>query len=319
MGFSRFNSLGLKCYQNDEYVVITSLKVATRFCDDYFYNNNLSEVIDIAHRNGKFYAIKNGEDYHHYDERNKPSDFLHDIVEGKEKRKIIFLYRQPLERYIATLNHFFVDFLEAIMFDFEKYPLKQYMIHYPNIKNNKGIGDMIRNRLRIPKYVKDSVTKEMFETIINSDIDLSRIRQKLDSKSKERNKQNLKLKKSEISVLHEMASIFLNYESEQVFEDQHYSSYIKSYNLIINDKNCENISLVDIDNINLMTVLNIKTTLKNKRGVEYDRVASDTKSNTTLKKIIRKAIEEPYKLKKEILKKWDDERKELTQLKIWKI
>ncbi len=303
---------GLRYYQNEEMVVFTALKVASRYCDEYFYKNDLDLAKEIIFDNGKLYSKPSTQDYDSLIE----DDILNKILDGKEKRKIIFLYRNPIERFIATLNHFYLDFLSTILIDFERYPLKDSSYYLKEFKvwnfpsAKQDIEELAEGRNKLPQVIKDAITDELFTELHSFDINWRTIRTVLENKDGQEIKE---LKQFHTVRLNYLADLFLNYESERVFhptnhsqsKDRHYSSYIKTYNMIINDKNHKNITIVDIDNMKMKEF--------------FGTGSKNTSSNPYTKDIIRNAIQKSYRFKATVEEKFHQESRELTQLKLWKI
>jgi len=306
------HNTGLRYYENKDIVVFTALKVASRYCDEYFYKNELDLVKEIISDNGKLYSKPSTQDYDSVIE----DDILNKILDGNEKRKIIFLYRDPIERFVATLNHFYLGFLSTILIDFERYPLKNSSYYLRDFESwnfpaaKQDIEELAEDRKKLPQVVRDAITDELFTELHSFDINWRTIRTVLENKNGEGIKE---LKEFHSVRLNYLADIFLNYESERVFDtenqskakDSHYSSYIKTYNMIINDKNHKNITIVDIDNMKMKEFFG--TGSKNTSSVPYT------------KDIIRNAIQKSYRFKTQVEEKFNQESKELAQLKLWMI
>ena len=296
---------GLRYYENKDVIVFTALKVASRYCDNYFYNDQLDKVKELSFKDGKFYSrYSTIESNHCYTDVT-----LNNILKGKEKRKIIFLYRDPIERFISTLNHFYTDFLCNIILDYERYPLSDSVFDEGSAYYNDE--QLTKGRNAIPQKVKDCITDKFFQELHTSNIHWQLIRHKTRGKD---GKIIQVIGTDDTIRLNQMADIFLNYESDRVFDtenesyskDPHYSSYIKSYNKIINDKNCKNISIFNIDDNNLGKLFGADHNVKN------------GKINPHTKHFIRNALQKNYKSKSEIEEKFNQEIRELTQLKIWR-
>jgi len=304
------HNTGLRYYENKDVIVITALKVASRFCDNYFYDDQIDKVKNISFKDGKFYtSLKNYWEYKNYGEQTEDG-LLNNILKGKEKRKIIFLYRDPIERFISTLNHFYTDFLCNIILDYERYPLSDSVF-----AEGSAYADdehLTKGRNDIPQKVKDCITDKFFQELHTSNIHWQSIRHETRGKD---GKISQVIGTDDTIRLNQMADIFLNYESEKVFDaenqsnskDPHYSSYIKSYNEIINDKNCKNISIFNIDDNNLGELFRADHNIKN------------GKTNSDTKHFIRNALQKNYMFKSEVEEKFNQEMRELTQLKLWKI
>ena len=318
------NHTGIRYYQNKDIILFTALKVASRYCDSYFYNNNLRKVKEIhfGEHDDNWYSKPSLA--HSNDNEIQKDILLNNIKKGTEKRKLIFLYRNPIERYIGTLTHFFSDFLKSVLFDFERYPLKDNKEYFKILRSmdEDGQRKIDESRRDLPQSVKDSITDELFEEVhsthkyflcnnftsmenFNGDVGLELLR-----KTHDRDITSLPLSR--------LAHIFLNYESSRVLPsrpvlsesaDMHYSSYIKSYNKIINDNNYKNISIIDIDNTMLGEFLGVPSAIDKGKG--------DYATPLGLKNIIRFQILKDYRLKQEIEQKLNKEFKALTQLKLW--
>lgn len=318
---------GIRYYQNKDIILFTALKVASRYCDAYFYNDDLRKVKEILaspfgeHDDNWYSKPSYSTSKHNEIEKDI---LLNNITKGTEKRKLIFLYRNPIERYIGTLAHFFQDFLMSVLLDFERYPLKDNK-EYFKILETLGEDDertMASLRKDLPQSVKDSITDELFEELHSTHKDF--LIKKFHSDLIVNKNAFLDYRKKVIKVedvpLARMANIFLNYESSRVVslrdiltesEDRHYSSYIKSYNKIINDNNCKNISIIDIDNTKLGEVLGVP--------IQIEERKEGFATPLGLKYFLRIAILKDYTLKQEIEEKLNKELRALTQLKLWNL
>ena len=289
------DNTGLRYYENKDIVVFTALKVASRYCDNYFYDDQLDKVKNISFKDGKFYSNDYTSGHNTYTE----DGLLNNILKGKEKRKIIFLYRDPIERFISTLNHFFSDFLCNIILDDEQL--------------TKGRND-------IPQKVRDYITDKFFEELHTSNIHWQSIRH--ETRGKDRKIIQV-IGTDDTIRLNQMADIFINYESDRGFKDPHYSLYIKSYNEIINDKNCKNITIFNIDNNNLGELFRVESQ-KTHINDAFIHAGSNGnpkwgETNPHTKHFIRNALQKSYRFKTQVEEKFNQEMRELTQLKLWMI
>lgn len=294
---------GLRYYENKDVIVFTALKVASRYCDNYFYNDQLDKVKNLSFKDGKFYSRYSTTEYN----TSYIDVSLNNILKGKEKRKIIFLYRDPIERFISTLNHFYTDFLCNIILDYERYPLSDSVFAKGSVYADDE--QLTKGRNNIPQKVKDCITDKFFQELHTSNIHWQTIRHETKGKD---GKLIEVIGTDDTIRLNQMADIFLNYESDRVFhaenqfnsKDPHYSSYIKSYNKIINDKNCKNITIFNIDDNNLGELFRADHNIKN------------GKTNSDTKHFIRNALQKSYRFKTQVEEKFNQEMRELTQLKI---
>jgi hypothetical protein len=316
------HNTGLRYYENKDVIVITALKVASRFCDNYFYDDQLDKVKNISFKDGKFYSNDYTSGHNTYTE----DGLLNNILKGKEKRKIIFLYRDPIERFISTLNYFYTNFLCNIILDYERYPLSDSVF-----AEGSAYADdeqLTKDRNDIPQKVKDCITDKFFQELHTSNIHWQSIRHETRGKD---GKIIQVIGTDDTIRLNQMADIFLNYESEKVFDvenqsnskDPHYSSYIKSYNEIINDKNCKNITIFNIDNNNLGELFRVESqeTHINDTSIHAGSNGNPKwgRTNPHTKDILRNALQKSYRFKTQVEEKFNQEMRELTQLKLWKI
>lgn len=290
------DNTGLRYYENKDIVVFTALKVASRYCDNYFYDDQLDKVKNISFKDGKFYS---NDSTSGHKSKQTEDGLLNNILKGKEKRKIIFLYRDPIERFISTLNHFFSDFLCNIILDDEQL--------------TKGRND-------IPQKVRDYITDKFFEELHTSNIHWQSIRH--ETRGKDRKIIQV-IGTDDTIRLNQMADIFINYESDRGFKDPHYSLYIKSYNEIINDKNCKNITIFNIDNNNLGELFRVESQ-KTHINDAFIHAGSNGnpkwgETNPHTKHFIRNALQKSYRFKTQVEEKFNQEMRELTQLKLWMI
>jgi len=328
------HNTGLRYYENKDIVVFTALKIASRYCDNYFYDDQLDKVKNISFKDGKFYtSLKKHNAYKKYGEQTKDV-LINNIIEGKEKRKIIFLYRDPIERYISTLNHFYTDFLCNIILDYERYPLSDSVFAEGSASQfMKGsayadIEQLTKNRNELPQKVKDCITDKFFEELHTSDIHWETIRH--ETRGKDGILKEI-IEPADTIRLNQMADIFLNHESEKVFDvenqsnskDPHYSSYIKSYNEIINDKNCKNISIFNIDDNNLGELFRVESQETHINDTFIHAGSNGNPkwggTNPHTKDILRNALQKSYRFKTQVEEKFNQEMRELTQLKLWMI
>ena len=75
-------------YETDDVVMITTHKVGSRFCEEIAHKDGTQLCVN---EKNEFIETKgNGKDY--------VFDGLKKMMEGREKRKIIFLFRHPYKR-----------------------------------------------------------------------------------------------------------------------------------------------------------------------------------------------------------------------------
>jgi|13_taG_2_1085334.scaffolds.fasta_scaffold09115_3 hypothetical protein len=269
----RFRDTGIRYYENDEIIIITALKVATRYCDKYFHNDDLSKVKEIC-----INVEPNMNDRNFYmkfmnDEGNPILDKkINNIINGKFRKKVIFLCRNPLKRHTASVNHFFEGYVKLM------------------VNNKIKIRNKVKNS-ELEVQIKDSVNKNHYNELIQdkllwiSENNFKVLYNSVEGNWPKYTPFNMKKIPSDVmDVLRNLAINYIKYENKKKWENVHYSSYLKMYDRIINSKNINKIRILDIDKEN------ISKELKGLRNKQIHK--SQYKSNTKTKPMIEKLIKE---------------------------
>jgi len=108
--------LKIRYYEDKEKVVITALKVGSRWCDGHFNAKADEPEIYIS-------PFNNYVDKEKFEKKYKSSPDIetiakadlfrpiYQILRGQEKRPIYLLFRNPRKRAIAVMNHFFNNWM----------------------------------------------------------------------------------------------------------------------------------------------------------------------------------------------------------------
>ena len=298
VGYYKYIKTGIRLYSNDDIVLLTSLKVASRFCDDYFYNNDLNMVTEVfTSPNGyvkqifnidsivtdefakklkqeyKYHILENGQNFFVKDNQ------INDIINGTEKRKIIFLCRHPFERHCATTTHLFTNkFDELLFWKFFKNKNNQ---SFKEIYDEHMISQYSENIPNLPevflKHPNLAISERDMRQLIKHKISKFEIATDWDQSNDAVNKIIEKFS----NVLDIIKKYIINYIKYEDWTDQHYSEYIKFYYEFINSNNENNITVIDIDKTNLFNLLKIKDKwIKN----------SSYKSNPLFKSIVKEEM-----------------------------
>ena len=246
----KIQDLGIRYYENDDIVVFSAPKVASRYLDSHFYDDDLSKVKELYYNknfsDSQLY-FKYGEDMYSID-NPRIDKTLKNVIDGKCRKKVIFLCRHPFTRHVASLNHFFRGYIEIAMayqiskrfpetksdfswhpnaFEFFEHQLeedKSLWISEDNFNVLKNIGTWPQNSVFKMKTIPTNVNNTLRELAVN----------------------------------------YIKYESKTNWNNNHYAPYLKTYDKIINPKNIKNVRIVDIDKENLSNIFN---TNKSKVGM----------------------------------------------------
>ena len=108
--------LKIRYYSNKDMVVLTALKVGSRFCDNHFRCKADEPEVYITQFNDFIHKDKRELSHEKYqesgpDKAHLPKSYffkpIYDILEGKEKRPVYLLMRDPMKRAVSMLNYFF--------------------------------------------------------------------------------------------------------------------------------------------------------------------------------------------------------------------
>lgn len=99
----------LLIYRNDKVIVFTNNKVCSRICDAFFKNSGWSVHLDF---HDDIYDISGTPMFFNDNEKTQFDITIHEEINlalnGKTKKDIIFLYRNPVDRWISgTLQEFY--------------------------------------------------------------------------------------------------------------------------------------------------------------------------------------------------------------------
>jgi hypothetical protein len=99
----------LLIYRNDKVIVFTHNKVCSRICDAFFENTGWSVHLDF---HDDIYDITGSPMFFDENEKKQFDITIHEEINlalnGKTKKDIIFLYRNPIDRWISgTLQEFY--------------------------------------------------------------------------------------------------------------------------------------------------------------------------------------------------------------------
>ena len=132
-------------YETDDVVMITTHKVGSRFCEEIAHKDGTQLCVN---EKNEFIETKgNGKDY--------VFDGLKKMMEGREKRKIIFLFRHPYKRIVSAFNHLFNEWMKNDLnhyISFEKNPVLRSYNFWNNPKSisediKLGIKDKIKTHI----------------------------------------------------------------------------------------------------------------------------------------------------------------------------
>tara|TARA_B100000963_G_scaffold303658_1_gene276946 strand:+ start:421 stop:1209 length:789 start_codon:yes stop_codon:yes gene_type:complete len=108
--------LKIRYYSNKDMVVLTALKVGSRFCDEHFGCTAVEPEVYITQFNDFIHRDKRELAHDKYNENypkkaHLPKSYffkpIYDILEGKEKRPVYLFMRDPMKRAVSMLNYFF--------------------------------------------------------------------------------------------------------------------------------------------------------------------------------------------------------------------
>ena len=252
---------GIRYYENDDTIVFTALKVASRYLDSLFYDDDLSKVKELYYNENPL----DSELYFKHSEVTQNANAridktLNNIYHGKCRKKLIFLCRHPLKRHVASINHFFENYVKVCMMQKLKKRNYNSILDDEFDKNTIDYYDYITSNKNMWINEKSfNVLKNIGTWPVNSVFKMRII------------------PTNAVDVLTKMAIKFIKTESSSNWDNTHYAPYLKTYDYIINPKNIKNVRIVDIDKENIS---NIFHTNMGKRGP----------SNKSTKPIIEKLV-----------------------------
>lgn len=104
----------LLIYRNDKVIVFTNNKVCSRICDVFFENSGWSIHLDF---HDDIYDISGSPMFFDDNEKKHFEITLHEEINlalnGKSKKDIIFLYRNPVDRWISGTIQEFYSIIES--------------------------------------------------------------------------------------------------------------------------------------------------------------------------------------------------------------
>jgi hypothetical protein len=239
---------GVRYYENNDFMVFSALKVASRYLDSHFYDDDLSKVKEV-------YYNKDSEDYNLYfkysdeitDLTARIDKTLNNIQHGKCIKKVIFLCRHPFTRHISSINHFFENYVTVCMVQ------KLKKRNYDSIIDD----DINKNTIEYYDYITSNKSMWINEKSFNvlKNIGTWPVNSVFKIKT---------IPTNVIDVLTNMAIKYIKSESKTNWSNNHYAPYLKTYDKIINPKNIKNVRIVDIDKENISKIFN---TNKSKVGM----------------------------------------------------
>jgi hypothetical protein len=239
---------GIRYYENDDTIVFTALKVASRYLDSLFYDDDLSKVKELYYNEDPLDSelyFKHSEVAQNANARIDKT--LNNIYHGKCRKKLIFLCRHPLKRHVASINHFFENYVKVCMMQKLKKRNYNSILDDEFDKNTIDYYDYITSNKNMWINEKSfNVLKNIGTWPVNSVFKMRII------------------PTNAVDVLTKMAIKFIKTESSSNWDNTHYAPYLKTYDYIINPKNIKNVRIVDIDKENISNIFNTK---KSKVGV----------------------------------------------------
>ena len=107
--------LKIRYYADKEKVIITALKVGSRWCDGHFKSKAEEPEVYISPNNEYVEKSKFEDKYKGKEDKKvlKADLFrpMYQILRGEEKRPVYLLFRHPKKRAIAVMNHFFNNWM----------------------------------------------------------------------------------------------------------------------------------------------------------------------------------------------------------------
>jgi hypothetical protein len=244
---------GVRYYENDDTIVFSALKVASRYLDSLFYDDDLTKVKEVYYNK----LPSDSQLYFKYsDERCttetvKIDKTLDNVIRRNCKKKVIFLCRHPLKRHIASLNHFFQGYVQMVM----SYQISK---RFPETKLDfnwhPNAFEQFERQLKEDKLLW--ISQQNFKVLKDYG--------KWPANKMFKNHNNRMVPEDVINALKKMALNFIKSESKKNWNNNHYAPYLETYDKIIGPKNIENIRIVDIDKENISNIFNTK---KSKVGV----------------------------------------------------
>ena len=239
---------GVRYYENDDLIVFSALKVASRYLDNLFYDDDLDKVKILL------YNEVPGDDnlYFKTSAERQPNDpslaridkTVNNIIHGKCRKKVIFLCRHPYKRHVSSLNHIFHGHLTLAV---------SYLIskRFPEMKSDFSwhaqAFETYERRLKEDKHMR--ISEQNFKVLKDYDTwpNNKLFREKF-FRGKERIPTNV------INAIKKIALDFIKSESKGGWDNNHYAPYLKIYDSIINPKNIKNVRIVDIDKENISKI-----------------------------------------------------------------
>ena len=246
---------GVRYYENDDTIVFSALKVASRYLDSLFYNDDLSKVKEVYYNK----IPSDSQLYFKYSVRANTSTnvridkTLDNVIHGKCKKKVIFLCRHPFTRHVASINHFFENYIQIVM-------AYQISKRFPETKSDfnwhPNAFERFEHKLKEDKLLW--ISEQNFKVLKDFG--------EWPAKNLFRNNKSRARMVPEdvINALRKMALNFIKSESKANWNNNHYAPYLETYDKIINPKNIKNIRIVDIDKENISNIFN---TNKSKVGI----------------------------------------------------
>ena len=252
---------GIRYYENDDIIVFTALKVASRYLDFIFYDDDLSKVKEVYYNENpldsqlyfKYSVVE-------HDTNARIDKTLNNIQNGKCRKKLIFLCRHPFKRHVASINHFFENYVKVCMM--QKLKKRNY--------NSILDDDFDKNTIEYYDYITSNKTLWINEKSFNvlKNIGTWPVNSVFNMKT---------IPTNAVDVLTKMAIKFIKTESKTNWSNNHYAPYLKIYDSIINPKNIKNVRIIDIDKENISKIFMKRNS---KRG----------QSNKATKVIIEKLV-----------------------------
>ena len=252
---------GIRYYENDDIIVFTALKVASRYLDFIFYDDDLSKVKEVYYNENpldsqlyfKYSVVE-------HDSIARIDKTLNNIQNGKCRKKLIFLCRHPFKRHVASINHFFENYVKVCMM--QKLKKRNY--------NSILDDEFDKNTIEYYDYITSNKTLWINEKSFNvlKNIGTWPVNSVFNMKT---------IPTNAVDVLTKMAIKFIKTESKTNWSNNHYAPYLKIYDSIINYKNIKNVRIIDIDKENISKIFMKRNS---KRG----------QSNKATKVIIEKLV-----------------------------
>ena len=268
--FKTMRTTGIRYYENDDIVVFTALKVASRFLDSIFYDDDLSKVKEVYYNEDPL----DSQLYFKYsvvepDSLARIDKTLNNIKHGKCRKKVIFLCRHPFKRHVASINHFFENYVKVCMM--QKLKKRNYdtideafdrntISYYNDITSNKSLWITERSF---------NVLRNIGTWPVNSVFNMNTI------------------PTNAVDVLTKMAINYIKSESKTNWSNNHYAPYLKIYDSIINSKNIKNVRIVDIDKENISKIFINNGNFDRKQFLNVNRGQSNKATKVIIEKLVK--------------------------------